>query len=60
MFDIKLFFLIALFAFLIYSQKGETINHIYEGIKEADLEKYSAAEIKSSKRFCFCCTRFTH
>ena len=37
MFDKKLFFLIALFPYLIYSQKGETINHIYEGNKEADL-----------------------
>ena len=46
MFDKKLFFLIALFPFLIYSQKGETINHIYEGNKEADLEKYSK-DIKS-------------
>ena len=49
MFDKKLFFLIALFPFLIYSQKGETINHIYEGNKEADLEKYSEAEIKYRK-----------
>jgi len=49
MFDKKLFFLIALFPFLIYSQKGETINHIYDGNKEADLEKYSEAEIKYRK-----------
>ena len=49
MFDKKLFFLIALFPFLIYCQKGETINHIYEGNKEADLEKYSEAEIKYRK-----------
>ena len=49
MFDKKLFFLIALFPFLVYSQKGETINHIYEGNKEADLEKYSEAEIKYRK-----------
>ena len=49
MFDKKLFFLIALFPLLIYSQKGETINHIYEGNKEADLEKYSEAEIKYRK-----------
>lgn len=49
MFDIKLFFLIALFPFLIFSQKEETINHIYEGNKEADLEKYSEAEIKYRK-----------
>ena len=49
MFNKKLFFLIALFPYLIYSQKGETINHIYEGNKEADLEKYSEAEIKYRK-----------
>jgi len=49
MFDKKLFFLIALFPFLIYCQKGETINHIYDGNKEADLEKYSEAEIKYRK-----------
>ena len=49
MIDKKLFFLIALFPLLIYSQKGETINHIYEGNKEADLEKYSEAEIKYRK-----------
>ena len=49
MFDTKLFYLLFLFPLLIYSQKGETINHIYEGNKEADLEKYSEAEIKYRK-----------
>jgi len=49
MFDKKLFFLLFLLPLLIYGQKGETINHIYEGNKEADLEKYSEAEIKYRK-----------
>jgi len=49
MFDKKLFFLIFLIPLLVNSQKEETINHIYEGNKEADLEKYSEAEIKYRK-----------
>ena len=49
MFEKKIFYLLFIFPILIYSQKGETINHIYEGNKEADSEKYSEAEIKYRK-----------
>jgi len=49
MFNLKLFSLVLIFPLLIYSQKGEIINHIYEGNEEADQEKYSEAEIKYRK-----------
>ena len=49
MFEKKIFYLLFIFPILIYSQKGETINHIYEGNKKADSEKYSEAEIKYRK-----------
>jgi tetratricopeptide (TPR) repeat protein len=49
MFNIKLYYLVFLFPVFIYSQKGDIINHIYEGNKEANLEKYSEAEIKYRK-----------
>jgi len=49
MFNVKLFSLVFLLPLLIYSQKGDIINHIYEGNEEADQEKYSEAEIKYRK-----------
>jgi tetratricopeptide (TPR) repeat protein len=49
MFNIKLYYLVFWFPVFIYSQKGDIINHIYEGNKEANLEKYSEAEIKYRK-----------
>ncbi len=49
MFNVKLFSLVLIFPLLIYSQKGEIINHIYEGNEKADQEKYSEAEIKYRK-----------
>ncbi len=49
MFNIKLFSLVLIFPLLIYSQKGDIINHIYEGNEEADKEKYSEAEIRYRK-----------
>jgi len=49
MFNLKLFSLVLIFPLLIYSQKGDIINHIYEGNEEADQEKYSEAEIKYRK-----------
>jgi len=49
MFNVKLFSFVFLLPLLIYSQKGEIINHIYEGNEEADQEKYSEAEIKYRK-----------
>ena len=49
MLNVKLFTLVFLLPLLIYSQKGDIINHIYEGNKEADSEKYSEAEIKYRK-----------
>lgn len=49
MFNIKLFNLLICLPLFVYSQKGDIINHIYEGNKEADLEKYSEAEIKYRK-----------
>ena len=49
MFNIKLFSLVLIFPLLIYSQKGDIINHIYEGNEKADQEKYSEAEIKYRK-----------
>ena len=49
MFNVKLFSFVFLLPLLIYSQKGDIINHIYEGNEEADQEKYSEAEIKYRK-----------
>ena len=49
MFKLKLFSLVLIFPLLIYSQKGDIINHIYEGNEKADQEKYSEAEIKYRK-----------
>ena len=49
MLNVKLFSLVFLLPLLIYSQKGDIINHIYEGNEEADQEKYSEAEIKYRK-----------
>ena len=47
--NVKLFSLVFLLPLLLYSQKGDIINHIYEGNEEADQEKYSEAEIKYRK-----------
>ena len=47
--NVKLFSLVFLLPLLIYSQKGDIINHIYEGNEEANQEKYSEAEIKYRK-----------
>ena len=49
MLNVKLFSLVFLLPLLIYSQKGDIINHIYEGNEEANQEKYSEAEIKYRK-----------
>ena len=49
MLNVKLFTLVFLLPLLIYSQKGDIINHIYEGNEEANQEKYSEAEIKYRK-----------
>ena len=49
MLNVKLFSLVFLLPLLIYSQKGDIINHIYEGNEEADQKKYSEAEIKYRK-----------
>tara|TARA_B110000003_G_scaffold50531_1_gene49551 strand:+ start:1930 stop:2718 length:789 start_codon:yes stop_codon:yes gene_type:complete len=47
--NVKLFSLVFLLPLLLYSQKGDIINHIYEGNEEADQKKYSEAEIKYRK-----------